>query len=208
MLKVIIFGTIMISVLHAIIPSHWLPILSISKSRKWNKRETLRVTFLAGLAHVCSTIVLGLFISYFGAQLKVFLEDFLKIILPISLILFGIYFLYRHHTHHHFHIDAQKLNEKNDNDYAIIFSIMGIMFFSPCLEIVPYFLMAGANGIPSVILLSIIFLAVSISGMLLWMFLVYEGTKKMNWHFIEHNAGLITGIILILTGVLSYYSGH
>jgi heme/copper-type cytochrome/quinol oxidase subunit 4 len=152
--------------------------------------------------------VLGLFISYFGAQLKLFLEDFLKIALPISLILFGIYFLYRHHTHHHFHIDAQKLNEKNDNDYAIIFSIMGIMFFSPCLEIVPYFLMAGANGIPSVILLSIIFLAVSISGMLLWMFLVYEGTKKMNWHFIEHNAGLITGIILILTGVLSYYSGH
>ncbi|HOJ90702.1 MAG TPA: hypothetical protein PK622_13570 [Saprospiraceae bacterium] len=208
MLKVIIFGTIMISVLHAIIPSHWLPILSISKSRKWTKRETLRVTFLAGLAHVCSTIVLGLFISYFGAQLKLFLEDFLKIALPISLILFGIYFLYRHHTHHHFHIDAQKLNEKNDNDYAIIFSIMGIMFFSPCLEIVPYFLMAGANGIPSVILLSIIFLAVSISGMLLWMFLVYEGTKKMNWHFIEHNAGLITGIILILTGVLSYYSGH
>jgi nickel/cobalt exporter len=81
MLKVIIFGTFMISILHAIIPSHWLPILSISKSRKWTKRETLRVTFLAGLAHVCSTIVLGLFISYFGAQLKLFLEDFLKIVL-------------------------------------------------------------------------------------------------------------------------------
>ncbi|MFZ1378204.1 MAG: hypothetical protein WAS56_00930 [Saprospiraceae bacterium] len=206
MLKVILAGTIMISILHAVIPSHWLPILSISKSRKWTKRETLRVTFLAGLAHVCSTIVLGLFVSFFGAQLKYFLEDILTIVIPIMLILFGLYFLYRHHTHHHFHIDAQKLNEKNDNDYAIIFSIMGIMFFSPCLEIVPYFLMAGANGIPSVIILSIIFLAVSISGMLLWMYIVYEGTKKLNWHFIEHNVGLITGIILILTGVLSYIS--
>ncbi|MBK7465359.1 MAG: hypothetical protein IPJ43_00320 [Saprospiraceae bacterium] len=78
MLKVILAGTIMISILHAVIPSHWLPILSISKSRKWTKRETLRVTFLAGLAHVCSTIVLGLFVSFFGAQLKYFLRRYLN----------------------------------------------------------------------------------------------------------------------------------
>lgn len=194
----------MISILHAIIPSHWLPILSLSKARGWSKRETLRITFLAGLAHACGTIILGIFVSYFGSELQYYFNDVFNIILPLTLIILGLYFVYRHHTHHHFHIDPNKLNEKNDNDYAIIFSILGIMLFSPCLEIVPNFLMAGALGIPSVILLSVIFVSVSVSGMLLWMYLVYEGTKKWNWHFIEHYAGLITGLILIATGILSY----
>jgi len=41
--------------------------------------------------------------------------------------------------------------------------------------------------------------------MVVWVRMTYRGLLKLNWHAIEHNAGIITGITLILTGVLSYF---
>ena len=40
--------------------------------------------------------------------------------------------------------------------------------------------------------------------MLLWVFLAMRGLKKLDWHALEHNAGLITGVTLILAGILLF----
>ena len=53
----IIAGSFIISLLHAIIPNHWLPVLAIGRKENWDLKETERVTFISGLAHVLSTIV-------------------------------------------------------------------------------------------------------------------------------------------------------
>jgi hypothetical protein len=78
------------------------------------------------------------------------------------------------------------------------------MFFSPCLEIEAYYLMAGAHGWIQIIILSILYTVVTVGGMVVWVRLTYKGLMKLNWHSIEHNAGIITGVTLVLTGIISF----
>jgi nickel/cobalt transporter (NicO) family protein len=33
-----------------------------------------------------------------------------------------------------------------------------------------------------------------------------QGLKKIDWHKVEHNSGLVSGIILIVTGLLFIFS--
>jgi hypothetical protein len=40
---------------------------------------------------------------------------------------------------------------------------------------------------------------------MLWIHFAYKGLVKLNWHKWEHNAGLISGGVLIVTGILSFF---
>ena len=65
-MNIIISSVFLLSVLHALIPSHWLPLLTIAKANKWKTSETLMVTLYMGIAHVLSTILLGSLIAFLG----------------------------------------------------------------------------------------------------------------------------------------------
>jgi nickel/cobalt transporter (NicO) family protein len=199
----ILLSTITVSILHALIPSHWLPLISIAKNYNWTKKETLLVTLYMGAAHVASTIVLGIIIGVIGNSLHSNYEKLFEIIAPITLIAMGIFFIYRHYTHHHFHINAQ--NNNHISKTKIVISLVSMMFFSPCLEVESFFLSAGQFGIIQVFIIALLYAFISIFGMLLWMWIALKGIQKLNWHKIEHNAGLITGFVLILCGLFNYF---
>ncbi|MBK9270427.1 MAG: hypothetical protein IPM48_02430 [Saprospiraceae bacterium] len=135
----IITGTVIVSLMHAIIPSHWIPLLMISKNAKWSKSETVRITLLTGLAHVLSSFLLGLILGWLGFSLQTNFGEILHWAGPLALILMGLYFIYRHHTHHHFHIDDD-LTEPPIRKKQVVLSLMMFMILSPCLEIEVLFL--------------------------------------------------------------------
>ena len=87
----------------------------------------------------------------------------------------------------------------------MIFALSLAMFFSPCLEVVAVFFSAGKFGLSAVATLIAVYSIISVSGMLLWVNLVQHGLKKINWHSIEHNAGLLTGGVLVVMGVLQTF---
>ena len=62
----IILGAFLLSVVHASIPNHWLPLVALSKSEKWTERFTLGVTSIAGISHTVSTIIIGLIVGFLG----------------------------------------------------------------------------------------------------------------------------------------------
>ena len=78
----IIIGSLLISLLHAVIPNHWLPVLAIGKKEGWSLTETSRITFIAGMAHVLSTIIIGLLLGLIGKELTEHIEHFTHIIAP------------------------------------------------------------------------------------------------------------------------------
>ncbi len=194
----------LISFFHALIPSHWLPITVISKNAGWSKALTLRATLYLGLAHVLSTVLLCLIISLLGQSLFEKYAGAFDTVSGIFLVLYGLFFIYRHYTHHHFHFSAESLNAKDSSFRALMLQLLVLMFFSPCLEVVAVFFNAGKFGLSTVMLLVIVYAVISVSGMLLWVNLVQHGLKKINWHAIEHNAGLLTGAVLVLMGVLQF----
>ena len=197
----IITGSLVLSVLHALIPNHWLPVLAISKKENWTLTRTTSVTFIAGLSHAVSTVLIGLIIGLVGVKLSQNVEVFAHFIAPAILICLGAFYIYQHHRHKHFHLHGERETVSSNK---VIFTLVVAMFFSPCFEIEAYFLMAGAHGWTQVFLLALLYTTVTVLGMVIWVRLTYRGLLKMNWHALEHNAGVITGITLVLTGIISF----
>lgn len=200
----IIAATILISTLHALIPSHWLPIIVLSKTYSWSRYRTLQVTLYMALAHILSTILLGILLSIVGYTLHSTYSTWFALISPIFLFLLGCYFIYRHYTHHHFHFNDAEVS-KEQSFSKIWKSLVVLMFLSPCLEIEGLFLLAGKQGYIFVVVIASIYSILSVVGMLLWVTIAQAGIRKLDWHRIEHNAGLITGVVIIITGILSYF---
>ena len=197
----LVTGSLILSVLHALIPNHWLPVIAIGKREGWSKREVLSVTFVSGLSHVLSTLMIGWMLAFFGWQMSGSFKMLTQYFAPGVLVVLGIIFIYRHHVHKHFHIEEQKRITK----IKIVAALAVAMFFSPCLEIEAYFLMAGTESWRWVVLLSLIYFAVTLTGMLLWTNFAYKGLQKFNWHALEHETGIVTGATLIITGIISFF---
>lgn len=199
----IFLGSLLLSLLHAVIPNHWLPVLAIGRKEKWSLQEITRVTFLSGLAHALSTIAIGIVLGMLGLQLADTIEHFTHYIAPAFLILLGLFFIYQHHRHRHFHL--HNLPKPAISKNKIILSLVLAMFLSPCMEIEAYFLLAGTKGIWPVLLIAAMYLIITVTGMVLWVRLAYQGILKLNWHKLEHNSGIITGCILVITGIISFF---
>jgi putative Mn2+ efflux pump MntP len=139
----LVSGSLLLSLLHAIIPNHWLPILAIGRKENWSLREVLQVTAFSGLSHVASTLIIGWGLAFFGWELSQKYKSITPFIAPTVLIVIGSVFIYRHHRHKHFHVaDQQHQNSK----FKMIASLSLAMFFSPCLEVEGYFLAAGVES--------------------------------------------------------------
>ena len=199
----IIVGALIISLLHAVIPNHWLPVIAIGRKEQWTKKEVAEVTLICALAHGFSTVVIGLLLGFLGAKLDSRLTYFTNIIAPAILISLGLLFIYRHHRHKHFRIDDNAKRKRSKR--AIITALVIAMFLSPCMEIEAYFLLAGTQATWFVWLIAILYLVITTAGMVLFVSFAYKGLVKLNWHSLEHNAGIITGITLVLTGIAAFF---
>lgn len=200
----VLTGTFLLAVVHAIIPNHWLPLVAVARSEHWKPKDVTLVTFLAALAHVAGTVILGIVLGLIGKELQ---EDYGQVIYVASavlLIVFGlIYFTVNLPHHHH---SAQKdvaAYKRSKGRWILIFIVM--MFLSPCLEVESLFLSAGAYGMGVVTLMAVIYAVVSISGILLLVTLGYKGANLLGADFIEHNEKRISGIVLILIGIVSFF---
>ena len=199
----ILIGALILSLLHAVIPNHWLPVIAIGRKEQWSTAEVTRITLICALAHGISTVLIGAVLGYVGAKLDSSLTHFTNIIAPVILVLMGLVFIYRHHRHKHFHINESV--DKRKNKSAIVAALVIAMFFSPCMEIEAYFLLAGSKGWYVLAGIATMYSFITIGGMLIWISIAYKGLIKLNWHKWEHNAGIITGFILIATGIISFF---
>ncbi|MCE5304809.1 MAG: hypothetical protein ABFD00_00020 [Chloroherpetonaceae bacterium] len=207
----IFIGSILLSLVHASIPNHWLSIVAISRSENWSIREAMSVTAIAGTAHILSTLIVGVIIGIFGYALSSSYAFITKVAAPLVLLILGVIYIFadqrenRKH-HHHEHINTEKLiQQKNKNKAAIITSLAVAMFFSPCIEIEAYYFSASTAGWIGIGIVSIVYFVITLAGMLLLVNLTMRGAKKINLHFMDHHSKMVSGIILILLGVFTFF---
>lgn len=198
-MSTLLIGSFLLSIFHALIPSHWLPVLAIGRQEGWSNRHTLWITFLTGMAHVLSTVLAGGILAALGGLLAHRVEYFTQWLAPALLLSLGAFYVYQHYRHHHFHLQRQT------GRWGIVGTLALAMFLSPCLEIEGYFLAAGQYGAGFVISLALLYAVVTVSGMLIWMRLALSGLQRLDWHAWEHYAGLITGLTLIFSGLALFW---
>jgi nickel/cobalt exporter len=110
-------------------PDHYLPFIVIGRARNWTLRKTLGVSFLAGLGHILSSVVLGFVGIALGIAVAKLegVESTRGTIAAWLLIGFGFaYFVWgmrrawrgKPHTHPHIHAELHEAGPDHDHDHS------------------------------------------------------------------------------------------
>jgi len=200
----ILAGAFLVSVAHAILPDHWLPLILISRAEKWSQAETLWITALVTIPHLVSTILLGFLMGMIGLRLSASHEALMEIVAPAMFVLIGLIYVYRNYRAegHHHGADISNLGDRSKRKVVTLMATA--LFFSPCVSIGSYFFVVGAEGVASMALVSIIYVVVTLGVLLLMVTLGRRGVERIQWHFLEHNENLITGLVLIVIGLFIF----
>lgn len=201
----IISGSLLLSLVHACIPNHWLPIIALGKSEKWTIRETLNATIIIGAAHILSTIVVGSLIGAAGLRISQTYEEFAELVFPCMLILIGLIYIaldFIGHDHHHHNFEVSNEMRKKSR-WAILGSMALAMFFSPCLELDAFYLQAGTFGLSGIVTTSLVFLFATVFTMVLLVYVGLKGLNRINWHYMEHHGKMVSGIVLVAVAIMA-----
>jgi len=200
----LVAGTFILALIHALIPNHWLPLVAVARAEFWKARDINTITFISATAHVLGTVALGLVLGVIGKELAEEYGHTINVAASVLLIIFGLIYYTVNLPHHH-HSQQQDVAKykRSKRKWILIFIVM--MFLSPCLEVESLFLSAGAFGMGTVTLLSIVYAIVSISGILLLVNLGNKGVNLLPAEFIEHNEKRISGAVLIVVGIVSFF---
>lgn len=215
----ILIGSTLLSIIHVLIPNHWFPIVTISKKELWSKSQTLFATFVIAFFHIFSTVLIGFGIGFLGYKLSTYYKSKAILIATIILVGIGLYYLlsevlhklshkinHGHHHHHHGEFDNLVEGVVSNKKYLTLITSLAISsFLTPCIELEAYYFSAGLYGWAGILLVSAIYLVVTI---FLTIFLVNFGLvarDKIKFEFIEKNEHILVGMIMIIIGFSIYF---
>jgi nickel/cobalt exporter len=201
-------GTLLLSLLHALIPNHWAPVLAVARSEGWSARRAVGVTVVAGLAHVLSTLVVGVLLGALGWRLSEQYSQIAEFLAPTLLVCIGLIYALtgRHHAHTHTDPGPAVLGAERSQPRArLVLGLAATMFLAPCLEIQTFFLAAGAHSPTAIGMVAGVYLVVTIAGMAGLVAMAYHGLQHMKLGRLARHERLLTGAVLVFVGVAGFF---
>ncbi len=214
-------------------PDHYLPFIVIGRARRWSLRKTLFVSFLAGLGHILSSVVLGLVGIAVGIAVAKLegVESFRGTLAAWLLIAFGLaYFVWglrrawrnkphahvhvhaaeephaHLHTHEHAeHVHVHGESEKTNLTPWILFTIF---VFGPCEPLIPLLMYPAArHSSGGVVLVTAAFGATTILTMLAIIALSSWGAKFVRLGKLERYSHALAGLMIFVSGLTVQFLG-
>jgi sulfite exporter TauE/SafE len=207
-------------------PDHFIPFILLSKSRNWTYARTIWITVGCGLAHVGSSVLLGLTGIFFGWSLNhiSLFENSRGNIAAWLLILFGLSYMIwgiikarknKPHTHWHTHLggDVHRHEHKHSGIHAHVHETEGkgsltpwilflIFVFGPCEPLIPILIYPAAQG--STLALSLVIAVFSLTTILTMVGIVLfstMGVKGISLGRYEKYTHAIAGAFILLCGL-------
>jgi len=201
----VLLGSFLLSIIHALIPNHWVPLVVIGKAEQWTNRQLTAYTVITGFAHTLSTVLIGIVVGVIGIRLSQEYGLIVRIAAPAILVGLGaVYSVLNVHQQKHPHDHLPGQYQAKGSRRAILFSLIVAMFFSPCTEIEAYYFTASRIGWAGIWIVSIVYTVVTVAGMVLLTGLGRKGMEKLQLHFLEHHERAITGGVLIVLGFAAF----
>ncbi|NMD03447.1 MAG: hypothetical protein GYA71_09270, partial [Bacteroidales bacterium] len=213
-----------IGFLHTLLgPDHYLPFIVLSEAKKWTVRKTMLITFLCGIGHVLSSVVLGLLGIGIGIELKklVAIESFRGNIAAWLFIAFGLVYMIisirnlirnKKHHHSHFHFGGEKHDHEHNHheehahihDREVVKTTPWILFlifvFGPCEPLIPILMYPAAqNNISGTVFVALLFSVVTIATMMSVVLVFKLGLNKINIKPLEKYNHLIAGSVILMS---------
>jgi nickel/cobalt transporter (NicO) family protein len=218
--------------LHTLLgPDHYLPFIVLSQAKGWSVKKTMVITFLCGVGHVLSSVILGIIGIGVGISVNklVSVESFRGSIAGWLFIAFGLVYMVisirnlvkkHRHTHNHFHFGGQKHEHEHDHkeqhthiherdEVSTTPWILFLIFvFGPCEPLIPILMYPAAeNNISGMIIVSVLFSVVTIGTMMSIVLAFKMGLSRINLKPIEKYNHLIAGSLIFLSGIAIQYLG-
>lgn len=197
-LWILLGSTFTIGVVHALAPDHWVPFVSIGRAQKWSKTKLAWITFISGIGHVGSSIVIGSIGLVLGFSLTNLssVESHRGQVAGLLLVGFGIAYAIwglKHVRHHHHH----KIDPKRS---VTLWTLVAIFVLGPCEPLIPLMFIGAAHGWTAVALVSLLFSIVTLMMMVGQALLGYVGLDLMRFAKIEHYSHTAAGLVIAITG--------
>ncbi|RMF67458.1 MAG: hypothetical protein D6743_04895 [Calditrichaeota bacterium] len=195
-LTVLLVSTVSIGFLHALAPDHWVPFVSIGRAQNWSRFKLVWITFLSGIGHVGSSIVIGAvgLALGFGLTRVTSIESQRGEVAGLLLIGFGLAYAVwglKHFRHHH-HLDSRRA--------VTIWTLVAVFVLGPCEPLIPLMFVSAAHGWRAVVLTSVLFSVVTIMMMVGQTLLAFTGLEMVHLHKLEHYSHAAAGLVIALTG--------
>lgn len=204
-------------------PDHYLPFIMMSKARNWKMRKTMLITFLCGLGHVGSSIVLGIIGISIGiaiSKIEMF-ESFRGNMAAWAFIVFGFVYLVwgirqairnKPHTHLHLHEDGSKHDHlhSHQEEHSHVHGkknitpwvLFTIFVLGPCEPLIPILMYPSAkNSISGLVFITLIFAVVTITTMMTVVYIASLGYKFVPMKKMERYSHAIAGFIIMFSGL-------
>lgn len=212
-------------------PDHYLPFIVMSKARKWALPKTMFITFLCGIGHIMSSVVLGFIGIAFGIaimKLEAF-EAFRGNIAAWAFIGFGFaYFVWgihqaiknKPHAHVHAHLDGENHDHDHAHKYEHVHAhkeaksnitpwiLFTIFVLGPCEPLIPILMYPAAKkSIAGLIGVTLTFGAATVATMMSIVILLSLGIKIVPLGKLERYSHALAGATICLSGIAIQFLG-
>ena len=234
-ISILLFTAASIGFIHTLTgPDHYLPFIVIGKARNWNMAKTLWITFLCGIGHVSSSIVIGAIGIAFGLgvqKLQLF-ESFRGNFAAWAFVIFGFaYFLWgiwkvrkgKPHKHFHMHVDGsahvhnhqhsvlQTHNHTHNEKKPINLTpwiLFTIFVLGPCEPLIPLLMYPAAKThIAAVVSVALVFSLCTIATMMVIVALTMRGVNFLPMKVFEKYMHSFAGAAICLSGCAIIFLG-
>lgn len=201
---VIGFGS---ALLHALFPTHWLPFVLVGRAQGWGLGRVLTVATVAATGHILFTTLVGLLLRGAGQMMGGHAQGWLHYGAAAVLFGFGAFYLLRAMQRRTATVMAGGFGSDipppaRVTDRAATLGLVGLLALSPGEVLLSFYLTDAAHGWTQLALLSGVFLAGTLVGMVGLISLVWAGVARMRLDRLARYDSAILGGVLIALGVI------
>jgi len=209
-------------------PDHYVPFAAMARARSWSLRRTLWITGFCGLGHVLGSVILGIVGIALGITLRsleIFessrgeIAGWLLMAFGLAYLAWGVWRALRGHTHAHAHVHLDGTEHVHDHDHhghhahahphetagrgsLVPWALFLVFVLGPCEPLIPLLMFPAATlGSGAVVLVAVVFSAVTIATMLTVVTLATLGLKAAWSHRLERYSQPAAGGLIFLCGL-------
>lgn len=204
-------------------PDHYVPFVALSRARSWSNARTALITFLCGLGHVLSSVLIGLAGIWLGSAVSrlELIEGIRGDVAGWLLLAFGLAYMVwgikkavrgEKHTHMHSHGGPEHAHDHaHEADHShphgapasvTPWALFIVFIFGPCEPLIPVLMYpALKTGLGLALGAAAVFSAVTIATMLASVFLLLRGIRLFPAEKMERYAHALAGFAILACGV-------
>jgi len=232
-LSALVITAAFIGFFHTVLgPDHYLPFIMMSWARKWSRAKTIIITFLCGLGHIASSVVLGLIGVLMGLGVKKLeliessrgnIAAWLLVAFGLAYLVWGLRLAYRNrphiHTHvhtgetahghaHSHHLEHSHIHSGKSATSITPWALFAIFVFGPCEPLIPILMYPAAkNSFFGVLLVAFVFSTATIATMLGAVLLAGAGVNFLPLAKVQRFSHVIAGVSICICGLAIYFLG-